>query len=73
LTTPRKQGEQMENVYREHIVTDQGYGDAFCSKCGANLSCTGPLGLDPAPYPCPGCGSEYAEGGTYLQSGGSDF
>ena len=59
-----------EKVYREHIVTDQGNGGAFCSKCGANLS--SPFG-EPAPYPCPDCGAEWIEGGMYVQGGGSDF
>lgn len=61
---------ESEKVYREHIVCDQGNGGAYCSKCGANLSSGF---LKPAPYPCPGCGAEWVEGGMYIQSGGSDF
>jgi rubrerythrin len=64
---------EKEKVYREHIVSDQGNGVAVCSKCGADLSPTGPLGRGPAPYPCPGCGAEYEEGGMWVQGGGSDF
>ena len=61
-------------VYRLHVVTDQGNGGAYCSKCDADLSPSGPFGIGPAPYPCPGCGAEWidTEIGGY-NFGGSDF
>lgn len=59
----------MAKAYREHIVTDQGNGGAYCSECLADL--TSDIN-GKAPYPCPGCGAEYEEGGLYVNMGGSD-
>lgn len=62
---------------REHCVTDQGNGGAYCSNCGHSLDAPhNGLGMDigSAPNPCPGCGLEWEEGSISGYSfGGSDF
>jgi len=72
-----------QKATREHVVTDQGNGGAYCSNCGYDL--TSKMNPDfwannsvynyflPVPNPCPGCGLEWEEGGTYINYGGSDF
>ncbi len=63
-----------ERVYRMHVVTDQGNGGAYCSKCGHNLTSGAQFGADPPIYPCPGCGAEWED--TDISGygfGGSDF
>lgn len=54
---------------KEHIVTDQGNGAAFCSNCNENL------GSDPFTQPdvCPKCGATLIEGSIWISPGGSDF
>lgn len=62
-------------AYREHIVTDQGNGGAYCSNCHTDLTARHPLYKIPnlQNNHCTGCGYKIIEGGLYIQSGGSDF
>lgn len=50
---------------REHIVTDQGNGGAYCSNCGWDVT---------KHYnECPNCLQELSEGSMYISTGGSDY
>jgi hypothetical protein len=57
---------------REHNVTDQGNGGAYCSECHHDLTQYYPC-TNPTPNPCPGCGLRWVEGGLHINYGGSDF
>lgn len=68
--------ETKEKVYRRHVVTDQGNGGAYCSKCGHDLTSRSWFGEkeDPPIYPCPGCGAEWEDTDVSGYGfGGSDF
>ncbi|MEK6969511.1 MAG: hypothetical protein AABW48_03720 [Nanoarchaeota archaeon] len=54
---------------REHIVTDQGNGVAYCSNCNYNF---GPDPLKEYKI-CPGCNYTLTEGKIDILPGGSDF
>lgn len=54
---------------REHITTDQGNGNSYCSNCEYDL------GSDPrVKYEeCPKCKYKLVEGSVFINKGGSDF
>ena len=52
-------------AYRQHVVTDQGNGGAYCGSCSANLDDEYDL--------CPKCKLPLVEGSLGYSMGGSDF
>ena len=57
--------EGKEFAFRQHVVTDQGNGGAYCGSCSANLDNEYDI--------CPGCKLPLVEGGINGSMGGSDF
>lgn len=52
-------------AFRQHVVTDQGNGGAYCGSCSANLDNEYDI--------CPKCKLPLVEGGINGSFGGSDF